>query len=77
MNGDQSPVFARLELENDDDIVFEVRSAMKAQEEVMATHGKRVIYIYYYIFNILTSYITKHQTNVIFFFLVLHYFITL
>jgi hypothetical protein len=47
MNGDQSPVFARLELENDDDIVFEVRSAMKAQEEVMATHGKRVTAQYF------------------------------
>jgi len=32
-------MFVRLELENDDDIVFEVRSAMKAQEEVMATHA--------------------------------------
>ncbi|VEU44005.1 unnamed protein product [Pseudo-nitzschia multistriata] len=31
--------FVRLELENDDDIVFEVEAAMKAQEEVMATHA--------------------------------------
>jgi hypothetical protein len=31
--------FARLELENDDDIVFEVNAAMKAQKEVMATHA--------------------------------------
>ena len=30
--------FVRLELENDDDIVFEVGAAMKAQAEVMATH---------------------------------------
>jgi len=34
-----SPTFVRLELENDDDIVFEVESAMKAQKEVMATHA--------------------------------------
>mmetsp|Transcript_3694 Transcript_3694/g.10458 ORF Transcript_3694/g.10458 Transcript_3694/m.10458 type:complete len:743 (-) Transcript_3694:613-2841(-) len=31
--------FVRLELENDDDIVFEVEAAMKAQQEVMATHA--------------------------------------
>lgn len=31
--------FVRLELENDDDIVFEVEAAMKAQDEVMATHA--------------------------------------
>ena len=30
--------FVRLELENDDDVVFEVRAAMEAQSEVMATH---------------------------------------
>lgn len=33
------PTFARLELENDDDVVFEVRAAIKAQAEVMATHA--------------------------------------
>ena len=33
------PTFVRLELENDDDIVFEVNAAMKAQKEVMATHA--------------------------------------
>ena len=31
--------FVRLELENDDDIVFEVSAAMNAQKEVMATHA--------------------------------------
>ena len=34
-----TPTFARLELENDDDLVFEVRAAIKAQVEVMATHA--------------------------------------
>lgn len=34
-----APTFARLGLENDDDLVFEVRAAMKAQTEVMATHA--------------------------------------
>eukprot|EP00751_Fragilariopsis_kerguelensis_P000675 CAMPEP_0170824096 /NCGR_PEP_ID=MMETSP0733-20121128/45096_1 /TAXON_ID=186038 /ORGANISM="Fragilariopsis kerguelensis, Strain L26-C5" /LENGTH=522 /DNA_ID=CAMNT_0011187271 /DNA_START=173 /DNA_END=1741 /DNA_ORIENTATION=+ len=38
-NDERSHMFARLELENDDDIVFEVRSAMKAQVEVMAIHA--------------------------------------
>jgi hypothetical protein len=33
------PTFARLGLENDDDIVFEVRAAINAQTEVMATHA--------------------------------------
>ena len=31
--------FVQLELENDDDIVFEVGAAMEAQKEVMATHA--------------------------------------
>jgi len=35
----QTLTFVRLELENDDDIVFEVEAAMKAQKEVMATHA--------------------------------------
>jgi PDZ domain len=38
-SGRYAPTFARLELENDDDLVFEVRAAMKAQAEVMATHA--------------------------------------
>ena len=42
-NQDEHPepqyTFARLELENDDDIVFEVNAAMKAQKEVMGTHA--------------------------------------
>ena len=43
-NGDggsasREPTFARLELENDDDLVFEVTSAIKAQKEVMETHA--------------------------------------
>ena len=39
--GDQERelTFVRLELENDDDIVFEVGAAMTAQKEVMATHA--------------------------------------
>ena len=37
--GDDVPTFARLALENDDDLVFEVKSAMEAQKEVMATHA--------------------------------------
>ena len=32
-------LFVRLGLENDDDIVFEVEAAMKAQTEVMGTHS--------------------------------------
>lgn len=36
---EQELSFVRLELENDDDIVFEVGAAMKAQKEVMATHA--------------------------------------
>ena len=36
---EQQYTFVRLELENDDDIVFEVNAAMKAQKEVMATHA--------------------------------------
>jgi len=45
IEGDQSGqsekqhAFVRLELENDDDIVFEVTVAVNAQEEVMATHA--------------------------------------
>ncbi len=35
----EEPAFVRLELENDDDIVFEVGAAMEAQKEVMATHA--------------------------------------
>jgi PDZ domain/Trypsin-like peptidase domain len=33
-----APTFVRLELENDDDIVFEVKAAIKAQAELMAMH---------------------------------------
>lgn len=36
---EQNHTFVRLELENDDDIVFEVSDAMEAQKEVMATHA--------------------------------------
>ncbi|KAL3905337.1 MAG: hypothetical protein SGILL_009718, partial [Bacillariaceae sp.] len=36
---DPEPLFARLELQDDDDLVFEVKSAMEAQKEVMATHA--------------------------------------
>ena len=36
---EQEHEFVRLELEHDDDIVFEVGAAMKAQKEVMATHA--------------------------------------
>ncbi len=36
---EEQHAFVRLELENDDDIVFEVGDAMKAQTEVMATHA--------------------------------------
>lgn len=41
VNGDKMGMlsFVRLGLENDDDIVFEVESAMKAQTEVMETHS--------------------------------------
>ena len=39
-NGDSKKLsFVRLGLENDDDIVFEVEAAIKAQTEVMATHS--------------------------------------
>jgi hypothetical protein len=33
------PTFARLELQDDDDLVFEVKSAVQAQKEVMETHA--------------------------------------
>jgi hypothetical protein len=33
------PTFARLALENDDDLVFEETSAIRAQKEVMETHA--------------------------------------
>jgi len=36
---EKSFTFVRLELENDDDIVFEVEAAIEAQKEVMATHA--------------------------------------
>lgn len=36
---EQQLTFARFELENDDDIVFEVNAAMEAQKEVMKTHA--------------------------------------
>ncbi|KAG7347251.1 trypsin-like peptidase domain containing protein [Nitzschia inconspicua] len=34
-----TPSFVRLQLENDDDLVFEVNSAITAQQEVMGTHA--------------------------------------
>jgi hypothetical protein len=38
-DNEESFSFARLELEDDDDIVLEVKTAIEAQKEVMATHA--------------------------------------
>ncbi len=38
-NSEDEPTFARLELENDNELVFEVKAAIKAQKEVMETHA--------------------------------------
>jgi hypothetical protein len=35
---EEEPTFARMELENDDDVVFEVKAAMAAQSAILETH---------------------------------------
>jgi S1-C subfamily serine protease len=35
------PTFARIELENDDDVVFEVKAAIEAQKDILETHQIR------------------------------------
>jgi PDZ domain len=37
-NGNTEPMFARLELQSDDDIVLEVQAAMEAESEVLERH---------------------------------------
>mmetsp|Transcript_24501 Transcript_24501/g.67832 ORF Transcript_24501/g.67832 Transcript_24501/m.67832 type:complete len:528 (+) Transcript_24501:175-1758(+) len=38
IDNEEKPTFARIELENDDDVVFEVKTAIHAQEEILRTH---------------------------------------
>merc|ERR1739844_40070 len=38
-NENLEPQFARLELENDNELVFEVKAAIEAQNEVLKTHA--------------------------------------